>query len=575
MIHGYSPVYWALQPTFAPDPNVVSRLEEAADEDGNTLYVVEIHDGLLYSDGSPITAYDYAFSFMLGAAPQIKAIGGAANASSHVMGYDEFHRGESPVFAGVRVYDRLTFGVEVSAQNLPFFYELEYLDVCPYPIAVIAPGCEVADDGYGAYIRNVDTGISSPLFTEELLKRTVLDPDTGYLSHPSVSSGPYRLTSYDPIRGEARFAINAYYAGNWNGMIATIDNIVMKPVTPETMMQELDEGSVQLLNKVVAAKNILEGIDRVANNRQTAMQSYPRLGLGFMHFSCDRGVFVSQSVRQAAAYLVDTKEVASRFNQNFGMPVYGYYGMGQWMIQLLQSYQTWLDIDDPQVIAEWEGLAEALASLNRYEIDLDHAIQLLVDDGWTLNENGEDFTQGADGCRYKRVDGELMPLVVRWGKLQDSYAAEILHQMIAQPFADAGFRLEAELVTYPELMEYFFRARDYRYDMLYLATNFMRTFDPSLMFSTKEEAVGTTNLTGLRDNELEALALELRRTAPGDLLEYVKRWIMFQQAFNEKLPLLPVYSNIYYDFFTPALENYYPNAEMSFPVALLSASYAP
>jgi hypothetical protein len=43
--------------------------------------------------------------------------------------------------------------------------------------------------------------------------------------------------------------------------------------------------------------------------------------------------------------------------------------------------------------------------------------------------------------------------------------------------------------------------------------------------------------------------------------------------FNEKLPLLPLYTNIYFDFHTPRLVNYFPNMEMSFPVALLHASY--
>ena len=43
--------------------------------------------------------------------------------------------------------------------------------------------------------------------------RGELDPDTGYNSHPSVSSGPYVMTDYD--YKTAHFVINDYYKGSW------------------------------------------------------------------------------------------------------------------------------------------------------------------------------------------------------------------------------------------------------------------------------------------------------------------------------------------------------------------------
>ena len=60
------------------------------------------------------------------------------------------------MFSGVRLIDERTFSVTVKAQYEPYFYELSYLSVYPYPIGVIAPGCEVRDDGEGAYIANID-----------------------------------------------------------------------------------------------------------------------------------------------------------------------------------------------------------------------------------------------------------------------------------------------------------------------------------------------------------------------------------------------------------------------------------
>ena len=572
LIHGYSPVYWWIQPTFAPDPTVVLSLQESEKDDGGKLYVVQIHDNLKFCDGSPITAYDYAFSYMLGAAPEIDAIGGAANITTFISGYDDYHSGGSGIFSGVRVFDSLTFGLEIDAKYLPFFYELGYLDAAPYPISVIAPGCEVADDGNGAYIRNINQTVKTPIFTAELLRRTILDPETGYLSHPSVTSGPYMLSSYDAASGVARFNINPYYLGNWNGVIPTIDDVVMKPVIPATMMKELEEGTVQLLNKVVAAENINEGMVLVGEG-WARTENYPRLGMGFLHFSCDNGVFMSQSVRQAVAYLLDRPAFTYAYTDGYAITSHGYYGMGQWMYLGSQGILNEYITASPEEEEAWNELAADFRTLNQYGYSPERAKQLLMDDGWILNENGGVYVDGVDTFRYKMVDGTLTLLSVRWGKLKDSYAAEILHRLIEQPFAEAGIMLKVDTLSYTDLMDYFYRTHDYTYDMMYLATNFMSVFDPSHVFSTKEECVGITNMSGYRDGELEAKALDMRKTEPGDLLSYERKWVAFQKAFNEKLPQLPLYSNIYFDFYTPLLTGYFPNIEMSFPVALLSASY--
>jgi len=323
---------------------------------------------------------------------------------------------------------------------------------------------------------------------------------------------------------------------------------------------------------VVAAENILEGMNLVAAGA-AAMENYPRLGLGFLHYTCDNGVFMSQNVRQAVAYLVDTPKLTQEFTAGFGIPSYGYYGVGQWMYQALMGTLNEYIIESEEDAAKWDGLAAEFSTLNTYDVDVAHAKRLLIEDGWTLNEKGQNYVDGTDTVRYKQIDGELTPLKVQWGKLEDSFAAETLHEMIAEPFGEAGILLEVDVLRYEDLMDYFYRTHEYKYDMLYLATNFISWFDPVPVFSIYEEHIGITNMTGYRDEELFALALDMRRTEPGNLYEYERKWVAFQKAFNEKLPLLPIYTNVYFDFHTPLLTGYYPNVEMSFPVALLNATY--
>ena len=94
----------------------------------------------------------------------------------------------------------------------------------------------------------------------ELLRETILDAETGYLSHPSVVSGPYRLVSFDAATGTAEFEINEFYKGNSAGQTPRIERLVYKNVTNETMISELASGEIDLLNKVTAASTLDEGM---------------------------------------------------------------------------------------------------------------------------------------------------------------------------------------------------------------------------------------------------------------------------------------------------------------------------
>ena len=92
--------------------------------------------------------------------------------------------------------------------------------------------------------------------------------------------------------------------------------------------------------------------------------------------------------------------------------------------------------------------------------------------------------------------------------------------------------------------------------MLFLATNFDIVFDPSVNFQEGKEGEPNWAYTSLEDKELFADALAMRTTEPGNVLAYMQHWLSFQERFNEVLPMIPVYSNIYFDFYTSALHDY-------------------
>ena len=63
----------------------------------------------------------------------------------------------------------------------------------------------------------------------------------------------------------------------------------------------------------------------------------------------------------------------------------------------------------------------------------------------------------------------------------------------------------------------------------------------------------------------------MRKTEPGDIYDYVSKWVSFQERYNEVLPTIPVYSNIYFDFYVPELQNYHITAHVTWTQAILES----
>jgi hypothetical protein len=63
----------------------------------------------------------------------------------------------------------------------------------------------------------------------------------------------------------------------------------------------------------------------------------------------------------------------------------------------------------------------------------------------------------------------------------------------------------------------------------------------------------------------------MRQTEPGNLLGYCQKWLAFQQRFAEVKPMIPLYSNVYFDYFPTILHNYYPSGTATWTEAVLSA----
>ena len=141
--------------------------------------------------------------------------------------------------------------------------------------------------------------------------------------------------------------------------------------------------------------------------------------------------------------------------------------------------------------------------------------------------------------------------------------AEILEARFAEPLRQAGIALTIEENENVLPMYYGQQERDY--DMIWLASNFDVMFDPSPLFAPDS----ATNTTGINDQELYDLAADMKKTEPGDLLTYCQKWVLFLKRFSEVEPMIPVYSNVYFDFYPDVLQNYLINENISWSEAIV------
>ena len=105
-----------------------------------------IAEDLYFSDGTPITAWDYAFSLLLMMAPEVEEIGGKIYRAQHILGYEEYinycrakmeGKTDEELMAEPDKYSYCLSGVEVLSDHqlvitldhefLPYFFEVGLL----------------------------------------------------------------------------------------------------------------------------------------------------------------------------------------------------------------------------------------------------------------------------------------------------------------------------------------------------------------------------------------------------------------------------------------------------------------
>ncbi|QSX04723.1 ABC transporter substrate-binding protein [Sedimentibacter sp. zth1] len=553
LIHGYGTIGFQRETAaYGVDTTVVKDLKAIKNNDGTKTFEIEINNDLTYCDGTQIKAKDYVFSILFMSHPEVADMGADTSNYIDFVGYDEFNErpedseeGQvSEVFTGVRLLGDYKFSVVVKAEKLPYFYDEVLASVSPTPIKVLAPNADVKDEGDGAKI----TGE----FTTEILEKTISDTDTGYRYNPKVTCGPYMLDKMDQTTKIAILKANPNYKGDYNGQKPQIAQIVIKKVNAATQIDELVAGDVDILSKVGGKDGILPGLDAV-DNGSIQCATFPRCGYGKITFICDIGPTQFIKVRQAIAHCLDVPEFARQYSGGYASTVNGAYGVAQWMYK--------------------DNAAKIGKEFNKYALNIAKAEELLIEDGWTLNEKGNEFVKGTDTIRHKMVDGELMPLLIKHLATTNNPVSDLLSTMLPANMESIGMSYEQTAVEFPVLLDNLYGDVPERiYNMMNLATGFSPVYDPFYSYNTEDRYMGISNCNYIRDDELMSCAKKMRETEPSDKEGYSEKWYNFQKRWNEVLPDVPLYSDEYHAFFSKKLKNYDADSFWTFRYAILYAN---
>ena len=570
---------------YVVNKTVVKSYERIEEENGNVTYKFVLNDGLKFNNGEAVTAQDFLAWTMFLSSPAGKEMGVVSAAYDQLPGGVAYRNGETNVLAGLRLFDDKTFSVTILKTNeagdtdyLPYYYDLGYAAMRGVNLTYwFGEGWSVKDDGEGAYFVNADG--------KEFTAANVGDAVTAarYATSDRVTSGPYNLVSFDQSSREIVLEANENYNGNFEGQKPGIQKLVIVKTEQDTVMDMIATGQIQIYSGIGDGAQVNAALDLIeAGTIDSSYTTYDRAGYCYFAYAFDFGPSQFVEFRQAVAYLLDRNEFAQTFCQGWGGVVHGPYCTAF-------SMTSKTDIDK---------------KVNHYDYNPEKAVELLKQAGFVYNADGSDYVDGSGEIRYAKVTAEqaqyydnfnkvladgtiLMPATLNWASSENNSVSALLSTMLANSEAtkNAGVSIVKTEMTFPELLNYMYRQDAYgiggdysvpTYNMFNLATGWNAgVYDFAYNWSTDPTYIEMGyNVQHLYDEELDQLSMDMvYGVEPGDEATFLELWEKYVIRWNEELPMVPLYANIYVTLYPNTIDNYAEDSFWGFDRAILYANW--
>lgn len=564
---------------------VVKSYERIEEENGNVTYKFVINDGLKFNNGEAVTAQNFVAWTMFVTSPAGKEMGVVSPTYNMLPGGLAYRNGETNVLSAVRLYDEKTFSITIAKTGedgetsyLPYYYDITYAAMQAVNLTYwFGEGWSVKDDGEGVYFVNAD----GKEFTAATVGETV---EAGrFATGNRVTAGPYNLVSFDQSSREIVLEVNENYNGNFEGQKPGIQKLVIVKTSEDTVMDMISTGQIQIYSQIADGSEVNAVMDLIdAGTINSSTCQYDRAGYGYFGFACDFGPTQFTEFRQAVAYLLDRVEFAQTFCKGWGSVVHGPY-----CTAFTMTAKT--DIEK---------------KINHYDYNPEKAVELLKQAGFVYNADGSDYVDGSGEVRYAKVTEEqakyydsfnkvladgtiLMPATVNWASSEGNAVSALLSTMLANSDATkaAGVSIVKTEMTFPELLNYMYRQDSYglggdysmpTYNMFNLATGYNGgVYDESYNWTTDPEYIEQgSNVQHLYDEQLDKLSMDMvYGVEPDDEATYLDLWEKYIIRWNELLPMVPLYSNIYVTVYPNTIDNYAEDSFWGFERAILYANW--
>jgi len=260
----------------------------------NLVYTFTLRDGLKYSDNTPVTADDVAFSLTV---LHDKSYDGPTDIikDAHIKGGKEYKEGKATSIEGIKVLDARTIQVTTTEVNALAFSAIGSVGVLPKAI-------------YGKDYKQGSLGYMRDLFT-----------------HP-VGNGPYKLEKFTPGQEAVLVANELFYQGK-----PKIEKLIYKFTTSETNVQLMQAGETDM-DFIDVNKDTIEQLKEFGF---VDINLFPANSYGYIAFNHKHDQFKDKRVRQALTYGLNRKEIVDAVYQGYAD-----------VLNVPQSKVSWAYTDD-------------------------------------------------------------------------------------------------------------------------------------------------------------------------------------------------------------------------------------
>ncbi|MBU0936235.1 MAG: ABC transporter substrate-binding protein [Spirochaetes bacterium] len=498
-----------------------------------TEWKFKLVDGFTFHNGEKLTASDVKFTYDFYMNTEaLKATGGTSSLHQYVDSV---------------VADEATNTVTFKLKSVIYTTDSSvFMNVYILPQETITKGAQAAGQTVQEYVK---ANVSSPI---------------GY--------GAYQFVEYRPSEYVKLVAFPEY-----KGKAPAIKEIIVRYVPSETELDQLLQGEVDLLfQQVEEAK-----INPAKADPNIATNNYFRHGGGTIVLHTDYEAFALTEVRQAFAYVLNRPKIIELFLGEYGLASQGPYSKNMWMMYDDNEMNMLGSAADSKFekslinydILDAQGKFDEAANIAK-------ANQLLAAAAAKTTGAYANLTGNASsGFLWK---GQPLEIKITF----TDFWSDTYNLIFNQAYLDKlSFKITLQGLDWPIMYGHWMgdTQEQRQYHAFVGGMSYALKSNPRESYSTdKILPWGQPSLNGPRFSgggsitaaQWDKLLVDIESAHPvTGKNDYRRMFREYVKVMNQELPIIPVYSNNYFDLYSADLVNFNTNALWGWAQAILDANW--